>query len=528
MSFRYRAKATQAAAQSGSLGPRALGVVALASVVIALALGLTTLGLGSDAMRLLVVGLGGVVLVAAVMSVELAVYGLVVAGAIDGLVKGFSPGYYGLLFKDIALWLVILGWVFRGINSGRLRSLGHPVALPMALFALYCFAEVFNGTTLQLTVALAGLRTWIMWLPLAFVAYDLFTDRLQIERFLLLIVLCAVPSSLYGAYQYNRGYSHLKDLSPNFSYVDKFAAGDSVRAMSTFSHPGMFGATMAMAALLMIGGVLFTRRGATWRAILLFAGGLCVLGMAASGGRTPVFGLAAAALVMMVMLRGARAVPVFVAASLVSVFVVGHLLSSSDRLRISHVPVDRESVVGRVSAPFYAGLAQALDRPFGSGVATGIGVGRGAALVGGDVNISSEANSWVENEYGRVLKELGVPGFILYCWLIASCLKWCWHSFRHLRLPGYRGWGAALFATIISGLVMQASGSTLYQAPSGPIFWICCGMLLKLSQIEANERLADTAYGVQAARLASAGSTPAGGPPAAGTSDPALQPQGVH
>ena len=177
-------------------------------------------------------------------------------------------------------------------------------------------------------------------------------------------------------------------------------------------------------------------------------------------------------------------------------------------------------MIDRVRAPFYAGLNQALDHPFGMGVATGTGVGRGASLVGGSVTVSAEASTWVENEYGRVLKELGVPGFILYCWLMASCLKWCWHSFRHLRLPGYRGWGAALFGTIVSGLVMQASGSTLYQAPSGPIFWISCGMLLKLAQMEANERLGDVAHGVQAARRA-----PAEPPPAGGAPDPAREHQ---
>ena len=492
----------QEAGQSDAFGPRALGVIAVAGVVIAMSLGLTTLGLGGQTMKALVIGLGGLVLVASLVSLELAVYGVVVAGAIDGLVKGFSPGYYGMLYKDIALWLVVLGWVFRGLNSGRMRSLSHPIVLPMILFALYCVAEVFNCTTLQIPVALAGLRTWIMWLPLAFVAYDMFTDRWQIERFLLLIVLCAVPASLYGAYQYNRGYAHLKDLSPNFSYVDKFASGDSVRAMSTFSHPGMFGATMAMSALLLIGGVLFSRRSAVWKAALLVAAGLCVLGMATSGGRTPVFGLVAAALAMLTLLRGARALPVFLGAGLVAVFVLGHLLSSSDKLRISRVPVDREFVMGRVGGPLVAGIGEALDHPFGIGVATGTGVGRGAALMGGEVTVAAQTTTWVESEYGRVLKELGVPGFILYCWLMGSCLTWCRHSFHHLRSPGYRGWGAALFATIISGLVMQASGSTLYQAPSGPIFWICCGMLLKLAQIESNERLADAAYGVQAARVA--------------------------
>jgi hypothetical protein len=440
-------------------------------------------------------GLGGVVIAASFFSAEIAIYGVLIAGAVDGLVKGVSAGAMGLLYKDVTLWILILVWAFRGLNTGRLNSLRHPVILPLVLFGLYCGAELFNCTTLQLTVGLAGLRSWLIWLPLVLIAYDLFTERTQIERLIMFILLVTVPSSLYGAYQYNRGYGHLKELSPTFAYTDRFTSGQTVRAMSTFVHPSTFGASMALAALLLIGGVSFSRSGTLWKLMLLGGAGVCIIGMIASGSRTALVAIIPAGLMMMLFRRSGRAFALVALVALMGILAISHVFRTPSQLRYSKVPVSRQEIYARIAHPFEAGFANAMAHPLGVGIATGIGLGRGAQLMGGEeTEVSTETQAWVEGEYGRALKELGIPGFIIYISLLFSCLRWSFHSYRRIVSPSYRSLAAALFAVMAAGLFMQTSGSTLYQAPTGPIFWICTGILMKLYLIEAAERRSAEAW----------------------------------
>ena len=252
---------------------------------------------------------------------------------------------------------------------------------------------------------------------------------------------------------------------------------------------------MALAALLLIGGVSFSRSGTLWKLMLLGGAGVCIIGMIASGSRTALVAIIPAGLMMMLFRRSGRAFALVALVALMGILAISHVFRTPSQLRYSKVPVSRQEIYARIAHPFEAGFANAMAHPLGVGIATGIGLGRGAQLMGGEeTEVSTETQAWVEGEYGRALKELGIPGFIIYISLLFSCLRWSFHSYRRIVSPSYRSLAAALFAVMAAGLFMQTSGSALYQAPTGPIFWICTGILMKLYLIEAAERRSAEAW----------------------------------
>jgi len=468
-------------------GAMVLGIAGIVGIVIAVvATGPVLQGRALE----IILGLVGVgVIIGALASLEVALLALIAVAFMDGFAKSLVVSPASLLAKDILLMAGLAHWMWMGLTEGKWSALRLPIILPAFVFTLYCIAEMFNTETGSYLVALAGLRSWIIWLGVAILGYEYIQSRAHIERIFFLIMVLALGTGIYGIYQYNVGFGHLYALSDGFSYFNRFSWGEGVRAVSTFVGPGSFGDAMSLSAIACIGAVMYVR-GKQWMKILLVvAAALCLVGLATSGSRAPLLGLVVGGLSLLVLVRRPQLLFGSIVVGVLAVVVLNTYAGRAFEARYNPKMVNYWVIMSRSLGPLRQGMRSALERPLGVGVATGVGVGRGLGMVTSEsVRVRSTAGGMVESEYGRALRELGLPGFALFIWLLYTTVKMALMSFARAQTAGARSLIAGCIGIIVSTVARLAVGSALYMAPSGLLFWLAAVVAVRCADIEEDER----------------------------------------
>ncbi len=432
---------------------------------------------------------GGVGLIAALSSLEVAMIGLMTVSYVDGFLKGLVVSTASVFAKDIVLAAGLIRWLWLGLSGQRWEALRLPVILPAFLFTLYCTAQMFNTETASPLVALAGLRSWVVWIPVLIIAYEYMTTRAHIERMLVAIVILSLATGIYAIVQYNIGFDHLYALSPGFSFYTDFGWGSSVRAVSTFVNPGALGDAMSLSAIFCIGAVLYVR-GKTWlKPLMIGTAAVCLVALATSGSRAPLLGLVVGGLGLLLLLRQPRFLFAAVVIGIFAVVVLNNYAGGAFESRYNPRMLAYRTVVGRAASPMLKGIRLALEHPLGVGVATGTGIGRGFLVVDQQaLSIKRTAGKMVENEYGRALHELGFLGLALLLWLLYGVVKIAVSGFLRVRTMESRSLIAACLAVMLSSLARLAVGSAIYLVPGGLLFYLSGAMAQRTVEIEVAHR----------------------------------------
>ena len=409
---------------------------------------------------------------------------LMLVSAIDGISKGVLPGWFTLLLKDVVLWACLLRWLFLQLQGFRSEALRTRTALYLFLFSAWVLLETANVATGSALAALAGLRSWIGWLPVFFLAYDALRHRSQILPFLITMVLAAALVGLYGVIQQQIGYDHLLRISRNFEYVQRLGIVEGVyRSMSTLPHPGIFGHYMATMLPMALALGLASFLPVSVRAMSLAATVLIAAGAISSGGRLAAAAMLSTAVLVFLLARHARTV--LSGAILLTILGYAALRLAAPQAveRISWL-FEPTWTLNRILTPLSRGWQSALRHPLGVGVATGIGIGRAAGLLGGGATVSDIAAGVVEGEFGRAFRELGFPGGFL---LIALCLHALRAGFGALaatRPAEYRFLTAGLFAMVFSEILGLFVGPAFYLMPVAGLFWVALASLIRIGRNE--------------------------------------------
>ncbi|MCE5215711.1 hypothetical protein LLH03_01660 [bacterium] len=425
--------------------------------------------------------------IAALASTEAALYTIITIACFDGLIKGMSPGMASMVLKDAYLGLAMMRWVWEGVNNQPRQSLSSSVALPAFLFTAYCVGQMFNTETMSWMLALAGLRSWVIWIPIYFITYDTIRTRRQFERMLLFIAVISAGTGVYGVIQHQIGFDHLSAVSPNFGFYDHFRRGSLIRAPGTYVHPGTAGAAMSFAATVCAGVALASRAFSMQQISLLAAAPICLTALAATGSRSPLIGGVVGLIVFVAMTRQVR---LFVGMAVL--VAIGMGLSERQAglavsQRYTRQLLGMQTVISRAIGPLYK-AGDLLSRfPLGTGIASGTGVGRSAAILEQPLYVSEDASAFIENELGRAMKEMGLPGVSLLIWLLWRAMK-----------SGFVGWklgtgrdrwlASGLMAGAVNLAVQNMSGSALYLAPGGIYFWMACALAARVPDYEATDR----------------------------------------
>jgi hypothetical protein len=454
---------------------------------------------------LVTIGIGAVI--ASLASLEIGVSMLLVVSFLDGFIKGLDPSKLSVFVKDLFLLVALARWGWECLLRRHWPALRMPVTVPAALFIVYCLMQMFNTATADWRVALAGLRTWIVWIPVAYVVYDVARSRANVQRLMVIVIVMAFLTGLYGMIQYRIGFAHLNALGPGFEfYARRFAApGETVRATSTFVSPGALGAAMSLSAVIALAGAAFL----TTRGLKVFSAitaAVCLVGLGASASRAPLLGLVAGGGTLLMLMRRPRVLITLMLSGVVFVWLVSSFAGGAFARRYNREMLKPEGMIKRVMLPFRHGWDSLQEYPLGVGVASGVGIGRGAEALGTGSLRTGEAGGFVENEYGRVLRELGFPGVFLFLWMLYRVFKGNIRSYLGCRTSAYRAVAAACVSVTVSIVFQLAVGSALYLAPGGLIFWACYAISQRLPELEAAELTPVRAY--QPAAAAPAPVTP--------------------
>jgi hypothetical protein len=464
----------------------------LLGVGIASAASLVAVGQSGGMATVLFVAVGAIGTAAALTSLELGLMALIFVAATDGFLKGISPGWHTQLMKDYLLALCLLRWAWLSVLGNRRRSVRHSLSLPIVFFAGWVVVELFNARPGSFVVGLAGLRMWTIWLPVFFIAYDTIQSRTQINRIVLFLILLFIPMSAYGIVQYYIGLDHLFRLGPGFDvYRLEYYHGSQKfewRPPSTTVQPHNFAAGLATVGLMAIGAAFYFGRHRVLQAVIiasvpLMAGALMITAVRTAAG-SAVVGIIALLLVI-------RRVDLAVVAIVLSAIAVPHVTVLTEReanMRLLSIVEDIEYTRSRVFDPLKYAAGYALEHPLGSGIASGWGTGRLTDLQFESLR-PEERSIAVENEYGRSMSELGIPGFVLFMWVLIAVTRSNLLAYRTATQRRDRWLLAGIFAACFGMLARLMTGPALYTWPEAPMFWILVAIAARLPEIERDEEM---------------------------------------
>jgi putative inorganic carbon (HCO3(-)) transporter len=374
----------------------------------------------------------------------------------------------------------------RGAGPGRLPAL--PAALLAAVVAVHGgFAALSSQPALSLAYLGRLLGLAALFLLVASRAVSLPWQR----RFCEMVTIGAAAASVYGLLQ----ALHLDPVAWADSFRPAGAPLASLRIFSTFGHPNLFGAHLAMALFFVAAlGVLEARPARRLAAGLGMA--LAVACLLLTANRGAWVGTASGALVVALLAwrrrrasagrvpgatgTGADLRRLVLPALLALAAGVIVLASSSvvrDRLLVRSV-LDDPTVKSRLL--IWSGTLDMIrERPL-----TGVGPGafgrefpryRDERLLQYEDELTPVTHA--HSEYLELLAETGVAGFLIVAAFVASVL---WQGFRKVRDAASREehvFATALLAGLVALLVSSLFGVELRTTNAQVFFWLLLGLL---------------------------------------------------
>ncbi|MFP4248193.1 MAG: O-antigen ligase family protein [Armatimonadota bacterium] len=462
-------------------------------LIVAIASAVTLVLLGQSGVGMVVfVSVAVVVTVASLYSGEFGLMALIFVAAVDGFLKGISPGWHTQLLKDYLIAILLLRWAWMMLMGHRPKSLSTGPALPIALFAGWTAVQLFNARLGSVILGLAGFRTWLLWVPVFFIAHDMLRSRRQIEHMVLFIVFLLLPVSVYGIIQYQVGLDHLYRLGSGFDvYRSAHYAGSGgleLRPPSTAVTPHTFAGLAVMGLFLTTGLVGYFSRRRILQLVLVASIPIMSTAILITAVRNAAASAVIGGIAILVIIRRVDLALIVAALGILAFLQVDVMTADEATTRVRSVVDNLDYTVGRIMGPWQSGLRSAIETPLGRGIASGVGLGRVALEQGyGPENMAPETRfNWIENEYGRALRELGMPGFIFFVWMLYAVLRGNLRAY-HSAVTRRDSWLlAGLFGACSTVLARLLVGSALY-GPAGSLFWLFGAMALRISEVEQDE-----------------------------------------
>ncbi len=445
--------------QDVARNPYSLGIVGLA-VVLALGISLAQPALG------LALGAGLLVLIIALISTQTALYLLIVSMlfspeiAIGGAIgKGVGGRPVTLRLEDLLLIIIGVAWLVKAAIYKELPLFKWtPINGPILYYLLACLLSTTIGMLTGDVKSKAGFFYIVKYFEYFFVFFMVvnhITNKTQVVRCLIAILLTCFLVSLYG--------------------ISQFPSGE--RATAPFEgeigEPNTLGGYLVLMMALVIGLLIHLPSFPT-RTSLMILLSCMVFALMATQSRSSYF--AAAVLAVSVIVLQWRK-PMIVGTVLVGV--VGVLLlapaSVKERLlftfaqpreagqiQVGGVHLDT-STSDRLRA-WQAVLGYWAQRPL---------LGKGVA-----------STWWADAQYVKVLVETGLVGLTAFLFIIFRLWKGVRESFRIVRDPWGRGLAYGFLLGLIPLLVHALGANTFIIVRIMEPFWFLAGLVMLLPMLE--------------------------------------------
>ncbi len=456
-------------------------VVVLGAMVLMVVLANTFVTANFDTRNLALIGLlvGLPAWVWIVLNWHKAFYLVMVLVVFEGVVRNLTNGVAVLLVKDIVIGLIYLGYLrthrFKFLQLPELRRFSRVF---IALL-VYCLFEVFNPASSNLLVGLVGLKTLLYYVPLLFVAYEIFDTPAKIERFGVLLLIMAGFSAALGVYQYIGGYEVIRVFQPVYIQSATRNLGTYYKLPGTFAAPGNFSAYLTICFVIGMG-LLYSK---TSRRLTVFS----IIGIL----------ICAVALVLNIQ----RSAWLF---ALVCFFLGSFNQSFSTYVRVLRLGLavlvigafglaitSNDNLVGDTFSGFTTGgalegylyyapivpLTGRVDAIL-HGEILGKGIGQGAP----GARYVREDDTFIEAYLSVLLYELGPVGTVLSFWLIFIAVGMTWRAYRQMQGNSYRNIIFFILLWQLFNIGLCVSYAPLSVPPTSLFFWLLPGLAMRLGQ----------------------------------------------
>lgn len=396
------------------------------------------------------------------------------------------PSSLPVLFKDFYFIIpAYLAFWLRRRDEAPVGRVPQSVSLAMLALAFMVCIQSFNPGLASWLVAAIGVKVWLFYLPLLFLAFALVNSTDDLIRILrLMVVITWIPCGI-GIIEWlaSMTFGYMETMyaiygeaadgaTQNFAHFN--VGGELFRIPSTFSFVTQyFGYTLAM--IVPSFALAKLDQSAGWRRFAMLT---LVLSMLAS------------------FMSGARASYVFVPLMLLLVYWLEGRLRGTLKVAFMGAPVLLAAlyVAGIDPLKLYAlmqelfvnysdniamqGLVDAITN---SPLGTGTGMNTGPARYAFD-----DPNSFIgiENYYAKAVVELGIPGLLVVAGLFFILAKRGYGIHAQLRDSGLRSCASVFLAFIVTIALNSFKGWQIDLDPINVYFWIFSGFLLKLEYLE--------------------------------------------
>lgn len=397
-----------------------------------------------------------------------------------------------LLAKDLFFVLPLYVAVFL-LRPQLIQRTGIPAWLTFMLLvlALVVILQMLNPGVVNMAMALIGAKTWLLYIPLAYVVAATVREREDLVRLLRIIVLlapvpCVVGLTQWGlseAYGYREALTDFygeaaRGATQNFTQFD--FGGTFRRLPSTFSNaPAFYVYTLVVltAALALV--ALDRSRG--WRlfgwllvALALFAGLLS--GMRAAFLFSPLL----VAFYAVMGSRGSGAVTLLALLGLLSAgffYITGYDADGTFEALAEHTGRYQEADFVWVQ------FSWALERaPFGFGTGTNTAASRYATE--GLSPAELQSLGFDEVQYAKTVHELGIFGLIPFLVIVGGLVARAVLGPLQVRDPQLRRAYAAFAGFVVIVFLYFFKAWVIDVDPANVMFWVFVGLMFRTATLE--------------------------------------------
>ncbi len=409
-------------------------------------------------------------------------------GMVNGPVKLLLSGReLTASFQDVIILAVSAGALM------RILMRREPVRLPalsgwVIAWVVLVMVNAFNPRTEGILHALGGFRQQLEYVPFFFFGYVLMRSKHRFRQLFLIIGVMAFANGVVAAYQTELSPGQLANWGPGYQALIHPANVGSgriyhsegearVRPPALGSDAGFSGA-IGHIALPMCLALLVISRKRRWIAVLLCLG--AIVGVFVGLGRLPLIGagLGVVTFIVYAALSGrslTRSLGALIAITILvipaSVLVVSALRPGTFK-RFEQLNTGTETTLHKESAwskiPQYAAVS-----PFGFGLGNS---GPVSSVGGKDNDLINGHGLTSETEYNVLIKELGVPGLILWPAIIIYVSIITALGLRRIPDSDLAICLAGTMAPFTPLLIEGTSGFLSASAADGPYFWFAVGV----------------------------------------------------
>jgi hypothetical protein len=501
--------------QAGSQGDTVRSNAKTAKVIVAcilvtgLLLAATSISWFSGFIAPLVIIVGAIVLYASWRNWEFGIQAVLVIVIFEGAVrKWFLPSASELVYfyKDVVMIASLLGYQSRRNKPLLLiKERIKPFLITVAAFLIYAIASILNPRAPHQLIGLFGLKVYCLYIPLAFMVPRMFPNKEKLLGFLRWYLLLALPVIVIGITQFRNAdttsalnrYAWNQEASKSGIEGSGIAAFEDsegntyVRVTSTFSYISGLAVYLPVVFALLLGftSASLTRRSPqTLRWLSYFSLAAVVATAFMTGSRSTLVSFIVITLIFYAFtsLKNLKDRLLQVGFGCVLAYIVLTLVfpQALDAMKTRALGGDEqiEEGRGRITSLFNLPMDEAaVAGPFGFG----IGATQNAvpSLMNG-LNLSFQGERipiGYEVESARVMLDLGVVGYLLYCLLRLTLFAILWRGCLSIKDRASKSLAMAAMSVLAFYLF---TGGAVVNHTQNVYQWFLVGVCLALLNAE--------------------------------------------